>query len=34
LVERRLEEHRYRCGRIAAILEDGPLTVFAIAAGL
>ncbi len=34
LVEQRLEEHRRRCRRIAAILEAGPRTAFAIAAGL
>ena len=34
LVEARLDEHRRRCRRIAAILADGPLTAFAIAAGL
>jgi hypothetical protein len=34
LVEARLEEHRRRCRRIAAILEEGPRSAFAIAAGL
>ena len=34
LVEARLDEHRRRCRRIAAILADGPRTAFAIAAGL
>jgi glyoxylase-like metal-dependent hydrolase (beta-lactamase superfamily II) len=34
LVESRLDEHRRRCRHIAAILGDGPLTAFAIAAGL
>jgi glyoxylase-like metal-dependent hydrolase (beta-lactamase superfamily II) len=34
LIAARLQEHRRRCRRIAAILEDGPLTAFAIAGGL
>jgi glyoxylase-like metal-dependent hydrolase (beta-lactamase superfamily II) len=34
LVEARLDEHRRRCRRIAAILEEGPRSAFAIAAGL
>jgi glyoxylase-like metal-dependent hydrolase (beta-lactamase superfamily II) len=34
LVGERLEEHRDRCRRIVAILEDGPRTAFAVAAGL
>jgi glyoxylase-like metal-dependent hydrolase (beta-lactamase superfamily II) len=34
LVEDRLDEHRRRCRRIAAILADGRLTAFAIAGGL
>jgi glyoxylase-like metal-dependent hydrolase (beta-lactamase superfamily II) len=34
LVEARLDEHRQRCRRIAAILADGPHTAFSIAAGL
>jgi glyoxylase-like metal-dependent hydrolase (beta-lactamase superfamily II) len=34
LVEDRLDEHRRRGERIAAILEDGPRTAFGVAAGL
>ena len=34
LIDSRLEEHRGRCRRIAAILADGPLTAFSIAGGL
>lgn len=34
LVAERLEQHRERCRRIAAILQDGPRTAFAVAADL
>jgi hypothetical protein len=34
LVGERLEEHRDRCRRIAAVLKDGPRTAFAVAGGL
>ena len=34
LVEARIDEHRRRCRRITAILAEGPLTAFAVAAGL
>jgi glyoxylase-like metal-dependent hydrolase (beta-lactamase superfamily II) len=34
LVGERLEEHRERCRRIAAVLADGPRTAFAVAGGL
>ena len=34
LVEARLRDHRRRCERIVAILDDGPRTAFEIAGGL